>query len=115
MDIKQVAMKVGVTPDQIRRWERLGMIPPIMRDQNGIRNFKDRDVEWLKYAKLLNEMDVSPDFQIEYVKLVELGKQATPARQDLINEQLDKLKDEHQCLLDRIKAMDTEVAKRQSA
>lgn len=114
MNIQEVAVKVGIAPDQIRCWERLGMIPPITRGQDGIRHFGKRDVKWLEYAKLLNEMDVSPDFQIEYVKLVQLGKQATPARRDLINEQLTKLKNEHQCLLERIKTMETNVAKQQS-
>lgn len=74
MNIQQVAEKLSISTDTIRRWERLGMIPPITRDSNGVRTFTDTDIRWIKYAKLLNAMNISPDFQIEYVKLAILGK-----------------------------------------
>ncbi len=47
-------------------------------------------------------MEVSLDFQIEYVKLVKLGKKAKPARKDLLNEQLAKLTASYHCLVERI-------------
>lgn len=91
MNIQQVAEKLSLSTDTIRRWERLGMIPPVTRNSYGLRTFTDADVRWVKYAKLLNMMNVSPDFQIEYVKLVRLGRNALPARKDLLNEQLDQI------------------------
>lgn len=84
MNIQQAANKLSISTDTIRRWERLGMIPPVTRDRDGLRVFTDTDIRWLKYAKLLNLMDVSLAFQIEYVKLVILGKKAIPARQTLL-------------------------------
>lgn len=109
MNIQQVANKLSLSPDTIRRWERLGIIPPVKRDADGFREFNDEAVEWVQYAQLLNMMHVSEDFQIEYVKLAMLGKNATPARQNLLHEQLAKLKDDHQCLLDRINQMEEMV------
>ena len=67
MNIQQVAKKVSLSTDTIRRWERLGMIPPITRNSDGLRTFTDEDIRWVKHAKLLNMMNVSSDFQIEYV------------------------------------------------
>lgn len=105
MNIQQVAKKVSLSTDTIRRWERLGMIPPITRNSDGLRTFTDEDIRWVKHAKLLNMMNVSSDFQIEYVKLAMLGKKAIPARLSLLQEQLDQLKEDHQRLTDQINEM----------
>ena len=35
MNIQQVAEKLSISTDTIRRWERLGMIPPVTRDSDG--------------------------------------------------------------------------------
>lgn len=111
LNIQQVAEKLSISTDTIRRWERLGMILPITRNSNGVRFFTNTDIRWLKYAKLLNMMNVSPDFQIEYVKLAMLGKEAVPARQSLLQEQLAQLKEEHQCLTNQINEMEKMVEK----
>lgn len=111
MNIQQVAKEVSLSTDTIRRWERLGMIPPITRNSDGLRTFTDEDIRWVKHAKLLNMMNVSSDFQIEYVKLAMLGNKAIPARLSLLQEQLDQLKEDHQRLTDQINEMEKTVEK----
>lgn len=106
MNIQQVAAELLISPDTIRRWERLGMIPPIKRDNNGIRNLTKRDLQWLKFAKLLHAMNISSDFQIEYVKLVMLGKYATLARQTFVEEKLAQLQADYQYLVKQIKQIE---------
>ena len=115
MKIEDVANQLALSTDTIRRWERIGIIPPIKRNQVGEREFDQDDVKWLQDAQLLNTMHVSDDFQIEYVKLVQLGKQAAPARQSLLREQLDQLKDQQHCLLDRIQQMESMIEKQEKA
>ena len=115
MNIQQVAEKLSISTDTIRRWERLGMIPPVTRNSDGLRTFTDADVRWVKYAKILNMMNVSPDFQIEYVKLVKLGKDALPARLSLLNEQVDQLKEDHKCLVDQLNQMEKTIEEEELA
>ena len=115
MNIQQVAKKLSLSTDTIRRWERLGMIPPVTRNEDGLRKFTKADIRWVKYAKLLNMMNVSPDFQIEYVKLAMLGKNATPARQSLLNEQLGHINDDHRCLVDQLTDMEKTIEKEELA
>lgn len=114
MNIQQVSEKLALPTDTIRRWERLGMIPPVKRNAAGRREFSLEDLQWLEYAQLLTAMHVSKDFQIEYVKLAMLVENAKPARESLLHEQLAKLKDDHQCLLDRIHQMEKLVDKKAS-
>lgn len=115
MNIQQVAEKLSISTDMIRRWERLGMIPPVTRNKDGLRNFTKADIRWVKYAKLLNMMNISSDFQIEYVKLAMLGKNATPARQSLLNEQLGQLNDDHRCLVDQLIDMEKTIEREEFA
>jgi DNA-binding transcriptional MerR regulator len=109
MNIEQVAANLSLSTDTIRRWERLGMIPPVPRNRDGFRIFDETAIKWVKFAQLLNAMNISPDFQIEYVKLAQLGKKATPARRSLLEEQLTQLNEDHQCLTDRLNQMEKMV------
>lgn len=114
MDIQQAATQLALTPDQIRHWEHLGIIPPIGRNSQGFLQVDSEDMEWLRFAKILNAMHVSQDFQIEYVKLARLGKKATPARVNLLKEQLDQLEASHQSLVSEIKHIEELVKKQQA-
>lgn len=114
MDIQQAADRLSLTPDTIRRWERIGTIPPIKRNADGLREFNNEDLEWLEFTKTLTAMHVSTDFQIEYVKLAKMGKKATPARQALLKEQLSKLASDHQCLMDEINHIEDLVEDKQA-
>lgn len=89
MDIQQAAEQLSISPDQIRHWEHAGIIPPIERNRQGFR-------------------------QIEYVKLAQLGKEATPARVNLLKEQLATLKDDYQSLVDEIGRIEGLVKERQA-
>lgn len=111
MDIKQVAKQLDMSTDTIRKWERLGMIPPVTRNHEGLRDFTENDIYWVKYAKLLNKMHVSSDFQIEYVKLAQLGQKAMPARRLLLKEQIDQLDEKYQTLTKYLHEMEKLVEK----
>ena len=39
MNIKKVSELTGITADTIRYYERIGLIPPVPRNQAGIRDF----------------------------------------------------------------------------
>lgn len=114
MDIQQAAEQLSISPDQIRHWEHAGIIPPIERNRQGFRQVEAVDLEWLRFAKMLNQMHVSRDFQIEYVKLAQLGKETTPARVNLLKEQLATLKDDYQSLVDEIGRIEGLVKERQA-
>lgn len=114
MNIQQAAQKLSISPDQIRQWERQGVVPPIKRTADGLREISGEDLEWLEFAKILNEMHVSTDFMIEYVKLARLGRHATPARQTLLKEQLGQLAHNHQCLVAEINHIEALVKEKQA-
>lgn len=91
MDILTAARQLQVAPDQLRQWERQGLVPPITRQATGLRDYSAHDLAWLRHVKQLVDLGVQPDFLVEYVKLVQLGPLATPARQALVAETKQRL------------------------
>ena len=42
MTIAEVGKKFGLTPDTLRYYERIGLIPPVPRTQGGIRDYDEK-------------------------------------------------------------------------
>jgi DNA-binding transcriptional MerR regulator len=49
--ISQVASEVGVRPDTIRYYERVGLLPSPDRSPNGYRTYRAEDVERLRFIR----------------------------------------------------------------
>ena len=50
MTIKEVCEKYDITPDTLRYYERVGVIPEVHRTKGGIRDFTDEDIAWVENA-----------------------------------------------------------------
>ncbi len=48
MTIKEVSQKYDLSPDTIRYYERIGLIPPVPRKPNGIRDFDQESCNWIE-------------------------------------------------------------------
>ncbi len=47
MTIKEVCEKYDITPDTLRYYERVGVIPDVTRTAGGIRNYTEEDIKWI--------------------------------------------------------------------
>lgn len=54
MTIAEVAEKYSLTPDTLRYYERIGLLPKVGRTPGGIRDFKKQDCDWIEFMNLLN-------------------------------------------------------------
>ena len=50
MTIKEVSEKYDISADTLRYYERIGMIPEVTRNANGIRNYQKSDLGWVELA-----------------------------------------------------------------
>ena len=48
MTIKEVAEKYDITPDTLRYYERIKMIPEVTRTAGGIRDYQESDLQWVE-------------------------------------------------------------------
>ncbi len=103
MKIAEVSEKYNISPDTLRYYERIGLIPPVHRADNGIRDYSEADIRRIDFIKCMRRAGLPIDVLIEYLGLLEQGDETIPARNELLQEQ-------RRLLLGRIKEMQDTLA-----
>ncbi len=91
MNIKKVSERMGVSADTIRYYERIGLIAPVKRNENGVREFDEEDMRWIAFSRQMRKAGLSIDSLVEYVSLFRQGDSTVDARIALIREQKKEL------------------------
>lgn len=95
MLISEVGEKYGLTPDTLRYYERIGLIPPVKRRPNGIREYDDYSCGWIQFIHCMRKAGMPVETLVEYVQLYQQGSVTKEARKELLLE-------EHRRLIERI-------------
>lgn len=61
MQIKEISRRTGLPDKTIRFYEKVGVLPPPRRLDNGYRDYDEADVEHLKFVAGLRRLDFSLD------------------------------------------------------
>ncbi|EKQ57119.1 MULTISPECIES: MerR family transcriptional regulator [unclassified Clostridium] len=109
MTITEVSKKYGMTQNTLRYYERIGIIPPVNRNQSGIRDYTEEDCRWVKFAKCMREAGMSIEVLVEYVELSQEGKSTYKARKELLFEERDKLKEKIAEMRETLIKMDRKI------
>lgn len=99
MTIRQVCSQYGLTPDTLRYYEKVGVIPEVHRTESGIRDYDEAAIGWVENAVCMRSAGVPVESIIEYVRLYQAGDTTLQARRDL-------LKDVHTSLLKQRQQME---------
>ena len=102
MTISQVCSQYGLTPDTLRYYEKIGVIPEVHRTASGIRDYDETAIGWVENAVCMRSAGVPVESIIEYVRLYQAGDTTLQARRDL-------LKDVHTSLLKQRQQMDAAI------
>lgn len=105
MTITEVSKRYDISPDTLRYYERIGLIPPVPRNKSGIRDYDDISCGWIELMKCMRSAGVQIEALIEYVALFQQGDETIQARKALLMEQRDQLVErmaEMQKSLDRL-------------
>ena len=105
MRISEVSEKYGLTQDTLRYYERIGLIPPVKRNQNGIREYDDYSCGWIEFIHCMRKAGIQVEVLIEYVQLYQRGPDTKAARKALLLEEYRRLNEritELQALKDRL-------------
>lgn len=84
MTIAQAGEKFNLTPDTLRYYERIGLIPPVTRNSSGIRDYTDKDLRWIEFIKCMKSSGMPLEVLIEYTKLSLDGSHTIAARKELL-------------------------------
>ena len=91
MPIAEVSRQFGITPDTLRYYERIGLIPPVPRTRGGLRDYGEESCGWIQLMKCMRAAGVQIEALIEYVDLFQQGDATLDARKALLVEQRDQL------------------------
>lgn len=84
MTIKEVSEKTGISIDNLRYYERIGLIPPVPRTESGIRNYDEISIQWIEFVMRFKKAGVSLWTIREYIQLAMKGESTNDARRDLL-------------------------------
>ncbi len=107
MNIGEVAATYGLTPDTLRYYEKVGLIPRIKRTSGGIRDYSEYDCGWIDFIKCMRNAGVQVEALVEYVKLFEQGDSTSSVRKDILVRERNRIAAqiaEMQSTLDRLNA-----------
>ena len=87
MKIAEVSEQYGISTDTLRYYERVGLIPPVNRNESGIRDYNELDLRRVDFIKCMRSAGLPIEVLIEYVALVQKGDKTIEARKEILIEQ----------------------------
>lgn len=89
LSIGEVSAHTGLTPDTLRYYERLGLLPAVSRNTGGQRRYSDTDLGRLRFIRRAQSMDFSLE---EIAGLLQLRDQPGDVREEVRGMTEQKLK-----------------------
>lgn len=91
MKIAEVGERYEMTPDTLRYYERIGLLPPVTRSESGIRDYSELDTRRVEFIKCMRKAGLPLEILIEYMALVQRGDSTVEARKDILKQQRAQL------------------------
>jgi DNA-binding transcriptional MerR regulator len=104
-----MAQRCGMTAHTLRYYERVGLIQPVGRAQNGHRRYSDEDEAWLNFLHCMRDTNMPIREMQRYAALRERGEDSSLERRKILEEhrsviagQIDALEKAHKLLTHKI-------------
>lgn len=110
MTISQVSKKYELSADTLRYYERIGLIPPVPRNQSGLRDYNQESCNWVEFIKCMRSAGLPIEVLIEYVQLFRQGDKTISARKELLIEQREILTHKIEDMQQTLDRLDYKIA-----
>jgi DNA-binding transcriptional MerR regulator len=91
MTIAEVSGKFNLSPDTLRYYEKIGLIPKVGRTAGGIRCYKEKDCIWINFVKCMRKSGVSVNAMVEYLRLFQQGDSTKNERKGILVRERDRI------------------------
>jgi DNA-binding transcriptional MerR regulator len=91
--IAEAAERSGLSAHTLRYYERVGLIHPVGRGENGHRRYGRDDIEWLEFLIKLRTTDMPIRQMVEYAELVREGPQTASRRRAMLEAHREALRE----------------------
>ncbi len=92
--VKDVAKKLEVSEHTIRFWAKSGFFPFVKRNNNNIRLFEEKDLEWVRIVKCLRSVGIDNKSIKRYIELCIKGDSTIKERYDIIKKTKEKAQEQ---------------------
>ena len=87
MRIAQVSERYAISLDTLRYYERIGLIPPVNRNESGVRDYTEIDLKRVEFIKCMRSAGLPIEALVEYIALVQQGDHTIADRIEILKEQ----------------------------
>lgn len=84
MKIKEAAKITGISENNLRYYEKIGLIPKIKKDKSGIRDYSEEDIRWIKFILKFKETGAKLEYIKEYMHLAYSNDNTKEKRRDIL-------------------------------
>ncbi len=92
LTIQKVAAKTGLSAHTLRYYERIGLLAPIQRAENGHRRYSEGDLGWIDFLKKLRATGMPIAQMTRYAELQRDGDATLQARVAILKEHREAVK-----------------------
>ena len=110
MTITEVSKKYDISPDTLRYYERIGLIPAVPRNRSGIRDYDEAACGWVELMKCMRAAGVQIDALIDYVALCQQGDGTAAQRKAMLVQQRRQLADRMADMQRSLDRLDEKIA-----
>ena len=111
MTISDVSKKYGISQDTLRYYEKIGVIPPVNRNESGLRDYTEEDCGWVELAACMKSAGLPLDALTEYVRLSREGDTTIPERRQLLLEQKERLMIQLKAIQETLERLDYKISR----
>ena len=109
MTIKEVSEKFGLTQDTLRYYEKIGLLDNVERDEQGNRNYQEKDFQRLEFVICMRDAGLSIQVLKDYLTLYEQGDVTIEERKNLLIQEREKLIKKQQLIQKSIDKLDYKI------
>ena len=111
LTIQQVAQQTGLSIDTLRYYERIGLLEPVGRAQNGHRRYRQRDLDWIDLLIRLRNTGMPRAQMMRFAQLRRQGSATLTERRLMLEQHQGSLEQCIQELEQHMAALQEKIAR----
>ncbi len=115
MQISEVSEKYDLSPDTLRYYERIGLLPPVRRSKSGLRDYSENDLNWIDFIKCMRRAGLPVEQLARYVELFPQGDATVAARKRILQDQREQIAERIAELQQTLAMLDDKIARYESS
>ena len=108
--IQRAAAETGLSPDTLRYYERIGVLPGVARSPSGHRRYGEGDIGWIKLVQCLRATGMPIEELHRYAMLMQQGDSTARQRLQLLEGHRTRINEEMRELTTALELVERKIA-----